>query len=411
MKVTDVTEIRSRNASAMLRLIWEEQQISRADIARRSGLSRSTVSAIVEVLLGTGVIREAGAGDSSGGRRPIILEFDEHARALVGVDIGASHVGVALTDLRGHAEVWLHVDHNVRDDPAGTLGQIERLVAEALEKSSVSLDDVVGVGISVPSPVDVERSGHLSPEVLPAWKDVNIVRALEKSFGRPTFVDNDANLGALAELWWGAGQGGGDLAFVKIGTGVGCGLIVNGKIHRGFAGLAGEIGHMSIVDVPKGGEADPRGRLTALVGAKEIVSQVEMRLPDFPQSHLCKEDEPLSVRSIAQAAAIGDVLAVQSMTEAGHYLGVAIANLLNVLNPKTVVLGGGISLAGPVVLNAIEAAVSTRTVWEDISRTPVVVSELGEYGMAVGAATQVLDLALRDYRLFESSKSSSVVSS
>ena len=98
MKVTDVTEIRSRNASAMLRLIWEEQQISRADIARRSGLSRSTVSAIVEVLLGTGVIREAGAGDSSGGRRPIILEFDEHARALVGVDIGASHVGVALTD-------------------------------------------------------------------------------------------------------------------------------------------------------------------------------------------------------------------------------------------------------------------------------------------------------------------------
>ena len=400
MKVTEVSEVRSRNASAMLKLIWEEHHISRADIARRSGLSRSTVSAMVEVLLATGVVCEAGAGTSSGGRRPIILEFNERARAIIGIDMGATHLAVTLTDLRCKPAVWLHIEHDVRNDPMGTLTQIRTLVGQALERVSIGLEDVVGIGISVPSPVDVMRTGYLSSEVLPEWREVNIVYEVEKSFRRPTFVDNDANLGALAEQWWGAGSGGGDLAFLKIGTGVGCGLILNGQVYRGVTGLAGEIGHMSIVDGPKGDRINPKGRLTSLVGAPQIIAEVEKRIIDEPHSQLSSLEQPLSVRRIAVAAEQGDPVALSVISEVGHYLGLAVANLLNVLNPKTIVLGGAISQAGATFLKVIDEAVKARTVWHQISTTPVVVSELGERAMAVGAATQVLDLALQDYRFF-----------
>ncbi|HRE89077.1 MAG TPA: ROK family protein, partial [Myxococcota bacterium] len=242
----DATQVRLQNERLLLNLIWSERAISRAEIARVTGLSRSTVSAIVEDLLETGLISFRGAGESQGGRPPVILGFEDDALALVGVDLGASHVSVIVTNLRGEARAWRTRNHNVRPDPEGSLALVDELIGEALYDAGMSDERLVGIGVGVPSPVNPKHPGKVSPLVMPRWRDVNITARLGEVHSCPVLVDNDANLGALAELWWGKGVGARDLVFIKVGTGIGCGHIIHGDIYRGATGVAGEIGHLTL---------------------------------------------------------------------------------------------------------------------------------------------------------------------
>lgn len=187
------------NLSEVLRLVWQEREISRADIARRRALSRSTVSVIVEELLGLGLIREVGAGESRGGRRPIVLQFDDAAAVILGIDLGATHVAAILTDLRGGVLAWQHRKHGVRDDPVGALALVNELAEACLEAWGGSRRLLLGAGMAVPSPVDPARPDLLSSVVMPAWRDVPVGKGLRRRFRVPVLVDNDANLGALAE--------------------------------------------------------------------------------------------------------------------------------------------------------------------------------------------------------------------
>lgn len=385
-------------AASNLRLIWRERRISRAEIARRTGLSRSTVSEIVDALLPTGLITEVGVGPSDGGRPPIVLEFNDDACAILGVDVGAAHVSVALTDLRGRVLAWEDRSHPVRTDPVGTRALILELCDRCLANWRSGIRRVVGIGVAVPCPVDPRHPDLLPEVVLPDWHGKSGLAALTERYGVPLLVDNDANLGALAERWWGAGREVDDFAYIKLATGIGSGHVVRGQIYRGSTGVAGEIGHLAID--PNGGPClcGLRGCLATFVGAAALVARARALLADHPESVLAGT-EP-TILSIEDAALAGDPLALALVREAAEYLGIAVAGLLNLMNPAMVILGGGLARLGDVLLDPLRDTVRRRTLVSSMSACEIRTSELGTRATAVGAATMVLEAALADPRLF-----------
>ncbi|MEO0323565.1 MAG: ROK family transcriptional regulator [Myxococcota bacterium] len=392
-RVHDSASIRVQHRRLLLGLLWSQAEGSRAELARSTGLSRSTVSAIVSELLDTGLVHETRAGASTGGRRPIILAFRDDAADLVGVDLGASHVAVARSDLRLRVRDHRHARHDVRQDPWGALALVERLIRDLLEESG-SADRLIGIGVAAPSPIDPRRPGRLATSVVPEWRGIDLVEVLGAAFGRPVFVDNDANAGALAELWWGGGRSGGDLAYVKIGTGVGAGLVLGGELFRGTAGIAGEIGHLTVD--PQGPEClcGLRGCLATFVGRSALLETVKNRRTAFRSSPL--QQDPVTLEGIVSAALGGDPLGMEIIDEAGRLLGLGVASLLNVLNPGRVVLAGELVEAGELLLSPLRQTVQSRVLAESVAHVDIDRSTLGPKGVVMGAATLVLQAALAE---------------
>lgn len=385
-------------ADSVLRLVWRERRISRADIARQAELSRSTVSEIVGMFLPTGLVSEVGAGPSSGGRRPIVLEFQDGAACILGVEMGAAHVAVALTDLRGRVLAWRQRGHPVRDDPEGTRALIAELCDACLTVSPRAKSRLVGVGVAVPCPVHPELPDRLSEVVLPAWKGRSGLDELQARYGAPLFVDNDANLGALAEQWWGAGRGVDDFAYIKVATGVGSGHVIGGSIYRGATGVAGEIGHISVVPGGAPCICGLRGCLATVVGAPALVQRARDLLAHTPESSL--RSDALNINSIEDAALTGDPLALQVTREAAEHLAIAVAEMLNLMNPSLVVLGGGLARLGELLLEPLRETVRGRTLVTSVAATEIRTSDLGPRTIAIGAATRVLEAALHNPALF-----------
>jgi predicted NBD/HSP70 family sugar kinase len=384
---------------ALLQLIWRERHISRAEIARRTGLSRSTVSEIVGDLLGTGLVTEGGAGESRGGRRPIVLRFEDDAYGLLGVDMGAAHVAVALTDLRGQVQAWEERPHPVRTDPAGTRRLILELADACLARWGKGRERLAGIGVALPAPVDPRHPHRLSEVVMPAWKGDTGLQALGERYGVPVHLDNDANLGALAERFWGAGRDVDDFAFVKVATGVGSGHIIGGKIYRGASGTAGEIGHLAIDPQGPICICGLRGCLTTFVGTAALLERAAARAKARPASQLARG--PITVDALVDAALAGDAAAREVVTEAGEVLGVAVAGLLNLMNPSLVIIGSGVARLGELLLEPLRRTVESRTLVSSLSAARIVTSTLGHRDVAVGAATLALQEALADLRHFQ----------
>lgn len=388
-----------RLADSVLRMIWEARRISRAEIARRAGLSRSTVSEVVEELLPSGLIAEAGEGDSQGGRRPIVLEFQDDAGVLLGVDIGASHVSVVLTDLRGRVRAWHHLDFPARSDPAGTGALVLELCERAMAEARARRARLVGIGIGVPSPVDPRDPERLSAIALPAWNGRLTLEALRERFRVPLRIDNDANLGALAERWWGSARDLDDFAYVKVATGIGSGHFVNGRIYRGSTGVAGEIGHVAID--PRGAPCNcgNRGCLQTYIGTKALLDRVASLRAQYPESALGALRDP-SLWQVEEAALADDPLALHVVREAAEYLGIAVAGMMNLLNPAAVIIGGSIARLGERLLSPLRETVLRRTFVSAAAASQIRTSGLGPQDVAIGAATLVLDAALQDPTMF-----------
>jgi predicted NBD/HSP70 family sugar kinase len=314
------------------------------------------------------------------------------------VEMGAAHVAVILTDLRGRTLAWRERAHPVRTDPEGTRRLIAELCDGCLAKAAGVRDRLIGIGVAVACPVDLLRPGRLSEVVLPAWGGHNGLAALAARYGAPLRVDNDANLGALAERWWGAGRDTGEFTYIKIGTGIGAGHVIGGQIFRGATGVAGEIGHFAID--PHG---DPcvcglRGCLTTRVGAAALVERARALRTEHPDSTLAAGAP--AIEAIEEAALAGDPLALRLVQEAAEYLGIAVAGLLNLMNPSLVILGGGLARVGELLLAPLRETVRSRTLVSSIAASEVRASGLGSRAIALGAATLVLEAALAGTPLF-----------
>ena len=372
--------------------------MSRAEIARQASLSRSTVSEIVNEILPMGIVAEVGEGPSKGGRRPIVLEFQDDACVILGIEMSGTHVVVVLTDLRGNVLMSESREHPVRNDPPGTRTIIEELCRSCLGAPAGRNRPLVGIGVAVPSPVDPSRPGRLSSVVLPAWEEQLGLEYLAEQYDVPLVVDNDANLGALAERWWGVGQDTDDIAYIKIATGIGSGHVINGEIYRGATGVAGEIGHIVVDPHGKPCICGLRGCLVTLVGGKALIARVDELSAEFPDS--CLTGKENMVGDIVDAALAGDGLALRLAEEAASHLGLAVAGLLNLLNPSLVIVGGELANLGDLLLDPLRETIKRRTLVSSVAAADIRASELGPLSVAIGASTMVLKAALGDSRFF-----------
>ncbi|GAB1344633.1 ROK family transcriptional regulator [Gemmatimonas sp.] len=391
----DLTRPRSL-ATAILRLIWDEENISRAEIARRLDVSRSTVSEIVDGLLETGLIAEAGVGASSGGRRPIVLSFQYEAFALLGVDVGASHISVVVTDLRGRVRAWERRPFDVHADADGARALVQTLCDACLASVDLSLSPLLGIGVALPSPMDPLHPERVSRIALKRWDGVHGFESLSDRYGVPLLLDNDANLGALAEHWWGAARGLSNFTYIKIATGIGAGHFIDGRIFRGAGGVAGEIGHVTVDVHGNPCACGNRGCLTTYVGRPEMLARVRELLPAYPNSVLHRGD--VSMAALELAANARDPLASRVVQEAAEHLGTVVASLLNLMNPSAVILGGSLCRLRDRVLVPVREAVMRRTFVSAVASSEILTSALGDRAIAIGASTMVLESVLADPR-------------
>jgi glucokinase-like ROK family protein len=392
--------VRNQNKATVIDLIRTAPHgISRAELAETLGVSRSTVSTIVNHLLEGGLVLERGAGASRGGRRPIVLEINPGAGRVVGVDIGASHLVAILADLNGATLAVLEEPFAIERGPDVGLQQVLAVVDATIQKAGCHFEHVRAVAVGVPGPVVASEGMVSAPPIMPGWDAFPIRARLEAMWGKPTTLDNDADLGALGEWTFGAGQGANDLAYIKVGTGIGCGLLLAGQIYRGVLGTAGEIGHVTISESGPPCTCGNYGCLEAMAGGRAIAQRAQLAVKAGQRTALAHLNghRELTARDVAVAAANDDPVSQQLLADAGRHLGSAVASLINLLNPGLVVLGGGVTGAGHFLLEPLQQTVAERTMRPSRQATRVELARLGRLSTAKGAVALALTRAFQPY--------------
>jgi predicted NBD/HSP70 family sugar kinase/biotin operon repressor len=376
--------LRERNRLAVIDILKQRGTASRAEISRLTGLSRTTVSNLVSDLQTTGLVveRRGEQGPSNapqGGRPPILLTLDPSAGAVVGIDFGHDDLRVAVADLSYTvlAERWERFD--VDNDSAGALAAAERLVHEAVEESRVPFGRVVGVGMALSAPIHRASGMVGSASILPGWRSIHPAEAMGERLGMTVHMDNDANLGALAEARFGAGRGVGDLAFVMLSSGVGAGLLFSGELYRGWGGAAGEIGHTIVDEQGAICHCGNRGCLETQAATWAVLELLRA-------SH----GDDLSIQKVIGLASDGDVACQRVVADAGRHVGVAIANLVSLFNPARVIVGGELSAAGEILMRPLREAVERFAIPTAAREVDLVTGELGERAEVLGALALAL---------------------
>jgi len=310
---------------------------TRAELVTLTGLSRPTVAAALTDLNDLGLVSEqlGVAPKPIGGRPASVLRLTRRAGVVVGVDIGRRHVRVVVADL-SHAvlaERAEYTDFDADDHPEESLQLATRLTDATLADVDATLRNVIAVGLGIPAPIAPD--GRVSsPDLSPGWAGVHPGAALAERLGTPVHAENDANLGVLSESIWGAGRGCGDLVYIKLGTGVGAGLMLDGKLHRGSVGTAGELGHVTVD--PRGAvcRCGNRGCLELAAGGRALLAHARIAHPSLTD-----------LAGLIDLAEQGDAGCRRLITDAGTQLGFALGGLVNLLNPQRIILGGALSAA------------------------------------------------------------------
>ncbi|GHB81066.1 transcriptional regulator [Streptomyces cirratus] len=365
------------NLERVVRAVRLAGSLTQAEIARATGLSAATVSNIVRELKEGGTVEVTDT--SAGGRRARSVSLSGDAGIVIGVDFGHTHLRVAVGNL---AHQVLAEDSEPLDvDASWTEGfdRAEALVGRLIAGIGVGRDKVIGVGLGVPGPIDVESGTLGSTAILPGWAGINPRQELSSRLGVPVYVDNDANLGALGELVWGSGRGVKDLAYIKVASGVGSGLVINGQIYRGPGGTAGEIGHITLDESGPVCRCGNRGCLETFTAARYV-------LPLLQGTH----GPELTMDRVVELARGGDPGCRRVITDVGRHIGSGVASLCNLLNPSRVVLGGSLAEAGELVLAPIRESVGRYAIPSAARQLSVLTGSLGGRAEVLGALALVL---------------------
>lgn len=391
------TIIKNVNKHTVLDLIrFTPGGISRAELAQRMDLSRAAMTAIVNDLITCNAIRETESRNGHSGRPPIILEVNASRGHVVGIDMGASHLSIILTDFGAQVIDEIEVPFSVADGPEICIGLANSLMDDLLKKNQLSIASISALGLGVPGPIASESGMVFAPPIMPGWDGYPIQANLEERWGLPVSLNNDAELGALGEWAYGVGRGENHLAYIKVGTGIGSGLLLNGQIYRGATGSAGEIGHLTIEENGPLCDCGNSGCLEALAGGKAIARQAREAILKNQRTLLSSMGpiESLTARDVASAARRGDLVSQKIIASAGRYLGIAIAGLVNLFNPRTVVVGGGVAQIGDLLLQPIRDTVTQRSLQASARTVRINTAVLRRHSSGMGAVVQALSIAL-----------------
>ena len=374
--------LRDANRRLVIQALSGRGVASRAEIARITGLSRSTVSSLVSDLQRSGLIVERVDDTPQAaqvGRPPVRIALSPSAGAAIGIDFGHSHIAVAVADLSHTvlAEHWreIDVDHLAVEG----LDTAASMVSAAIEEAGIAREQIVGVGMGLPGPISDEAQTVGSTSILPGWVGVNAADEMARRLGMAVAVENDANLGALAEYVWGAGRGAPDVAYIKASSGIGCGLVIGGRLHRGAGGTAGEIGHTPFREDGVVCRCGNRGCLETVARTDVITSSVQ-----------AGRGGSLTIADVIDLARAGDPPAQRVIADAGRAIGVGVANICNLLNPRRVIVGGELSAAGDVLLGPLRDSLGRYAIPTAASDVTVVAGALGKRAEVMGALALVL---------------------
>src|SRR3954453_7443282 len=337
-------------AGRVLSLIRDGEAVTRADLARRTGLARSTVTQRVEALLAHELVYEAGGSASTGGRPPTVLAFNRAAGLVLVADLGATHSRLAVSDLAGTPLAERAYDTDVAREPELVLAWVHERFQELLAVVERDRTDVRGIGLGVPAPVAFSRGEPVAPPMMPGWDGFSIPGWFARHYDAPVLVDNDVNIMALGEHWthW---RDCDHLLFVKIGTGIGCGIVPDRRIHRGAQGAAGDIGHVRLA-----GHSDVvcrcgnYGCLEAVAGGRALARKLSAGGLEGP-----------TPRDVVRLGRAGEPQALAAVRDAGRYLGEVLAECINFYNPGAIVIGGDISEAQQQLLEDVREVAFGRS--------------------------------------------------
>lgn len=366
--------VKKNNKALVLQLIMEKEPISRADIAQVSGLNKATVSSLVNELLAADLVYESGPGESSGGRRPVILHFNKVAGYSIGIDIGVNYVLCVLTDLKGN--IIIEKNQTVhKTSYAITIEVVKEMIQSLIAEMPSSRYGIIGIGVGVPGIVNIEGNVLLAPNL--GWKNIQIKKDLEDLFHVPVIIENEANAGAFGEQQFGIGQDYQNIIYISAGIGIGVGIILNKELYQGKNGFSGEMGHMIIDINGKPCNCGSRGCWEAYASEQALLEKAG--------------EDRNSLENLIQLANRADINAQSLFTEIGAYLGYGINNIINTFNPDQVIIGNRLSMAKEWIELPILSTIENHSLAYHQNEFQLDFSKLGKYSIAIGMSAFVVE--------------------
>jgi glucokinase-like ROK family protein len=373
----------------LLARLRDEGPLSKAQLADALQVSRTTVGAEVTRLAELGLAVEAGPAASRGGRPSTLVDLSPDIR-FAGIAIGATGLSVGVTDGRLATLAMRHHQCDIRQGPETVLKVALQTVREVMADAGV--ETLSGAGVGVPGPVDFHRGVSVSPPIMPGWDGYPVRDAVSRDLGCPVVLDNDVNVLALGEQHAGVAKAAQDFLFVKIGTGIGCGIVVDGELYRGVDGCAGDIGHIRVDDFGPTCACGNTGCLEAFAGgaalARDATAAARSGRSDVLAAMLA-EAGGLTAADVGAAVSQGDPVAVQLIRDSGRRVGQVLASLVSFFNPGLIVIGGGVTAVGHSLLAEIRGVTYRRSLPLATGNLPIVLSELGAEAGVIGAARMV----------------------
>ena len=366
----------------LLELIRSGDATTRAELAAATGLARSTIAQRIDVLMGDDLVLEVGEAPSTGGRPPAVLGFNHDAGVVLVADLGATHSRIAVSDLGGNALAEERRDIAIGSGPDDVLLWVEQQFDAMLVRLGRAAADVRGTGIGVPGPVEFAAGRTVHPPIMPGWDGYPIADRFVDRFDAPALVDNDVNIMALGEHWR-LQPAVDDLFFVKMGTGIGSGMILGNHIHRGALGAAGDIGHVYVGPDDVMCRCGNLGCLEASAGGGALADRLRAMGYDTKNG-----------RDVVRLVRAGNTDAVQLIRNAGRLVGRVLAAIVNLLNPAVIMIGGDVATAGEELMAGIRETVYGRSTALSTADLRIVPSSLGDRAGITGAAAMIIEHVL-----------------
>jgi len=386
-KTGNIKVVKEINRSLVLNLIKDKGPISRATVSKLTKLTRSTVSNITDYYLKKNVLKEIGLDKSIVGRRGILLAFNSKAYYLLGIDLGTLKTTIIITDLSGKIEKKIKYPTNHKKGKEEIIEELKISIHSIIKKFGMKQKGIVGIGVAAPGLID--KKGRMIFAHNFGWGNVPLSEILSREFNLPVFVENNVNAMALAESEFGKGQGIKNFIFINVGMGIGSGIVINGEILHGENNCAGEVGHTTIkYDGPKC-SCRNNGCLEVMASGIAIAKRAVNAINNGEKSLIFKlanyDLNKISAEIVVKAANQGDELGRNIIQEAGEYLGIGIANIVNLLNPSMVIVGGGISKAGDLIFKPLKRSMRKRSFPVSFKTVKIIPTSLGENCSVLGA--------------------------
>jgi predicted NBD/HSP70 family sugar kinase len=370
------------SAGRLLALIRSLGETTRAELASTSGLARSTVASLIGELLTENLITEGGTAQSTGGRPATLIRFNENAGLILAADLGATHGRLAVCDFGATPLITEALEMDIGIGPEAAMDRLARTWGELLDSVRKTPGHVRGIGLGVPGPVEFAAGRAVHPPIMPGWDGYEIAAHLRERHGVPAVVDNDVNIMALGERSAMVNPPD-DMVFVKVGTGIGSGLILGGRMHRGATGTAGDIGHIQIANNESPCRCGNVGCLEAVAGGGALARELSAAGLDVVQS-----------RDVVKLVRNGEHDAIHAVRRSGRVIGEALASIVNLLNPSLIVVGGDLAGAGEQMVAGIREVIYKRSTALATHALEIRPSKLGDHAGVVGAAMLALDRIL-----------------